>query len=119
MGQYRNRCPSLLLESGFIGRSKQTGGKDVHPTRSLSDGSSFFWYRLKMTNPSESEIMSTTILVDVQLQRTETGEHDASLQELRQLIETLGGRIAGALIEKMWSLKGASLIGQGIVEEVS
>ena len=64
----------------------------MHPTRSLSDGSSFFWYRLKMTNPSESEIMPTTILVDVQLQRADADEHDASLQELRQLIETLENR---------------------------
>src|SRR5438876_4096328 len=86
---------------------------------SLSDGSSFFWYRLKMTNPSESEIMSTTILVDVQLQRTDTGEHDASLQELRQLIETLGWKIAGTLTQKMSSLNAASLIGPGKLEELS
>jgi len=100
-------------------RSKQTGGKDLHPTRSLSDGSSFFWYRLKMTNPSESEIMPTTILVDVQLQRTDTGEHDASLQELRQLIETLGWKIAGTLTQKMSSPTAASLIGPGKLEELS
>src|SRR5438552_2341321 len=63
-------------------------------------GLRFFWYRLKMTNPSESEIMPTTILVDVQLQRIDADEHDASLQELRQLIETLGWEIAGALTQK-------------------
>ncbi len=62
----------------------------MHPTRSLSDGSSFFWYRLKMTNPSESEIMSTTILVDVQLQRTDTGEHDASLHEPENVVAYCG-----------------------------
>jgi hypothetical protein len=60
-------------------------------------GLRFFWYRLKMTNPSEPEIMPTTILVDVQLQRTDADEHDASLQELRQLIETLGWTIAATL----------------------
>ena len=75
--------------------------------QTFSDGSSFFWYRLKMTNPSESEIMSTTILVDVQLQRTDTGEHDASLHELRQLIETLGWKIAGTLTQKLSSLTAA------------
>src|SRR5438128_888227 len=86
---------------------------------SSSLGFSFFWYRLKMTNPSESEIMSTTILVDVQLQRTDAGEHDASLHELRQLIETLGWKIAGTLTQKMSSLNAASLIGPGKLEELS
>src|SRR5437762_3202382 len=74
---------------------------------------------LKMANPSESEIMSTTILVDVQLQRTDAAEHDASLQELRQLIETLGWKIAGALTQKMSSITAASLIGPGKLEELS
>jgi len=63
--------------------------------------------------------MPTTILVDVQLQRTDTGEHDASLQELRQLIETLGWKIAGTLTQKMSSLTAASLIGPGKLEELS
>src|ERR1700751_1625964 len=79
----------------------------------------FFWYRLKMTNPSESEIMPTTILVDVQLQRTDADEHDASLKELRQLIETLGWKIAGTLTQKMSSLTAASLIGPGKLEDLS
>src|SRR6476661_1070746 len=61
-----------------------------------------------MTNPSESEIMPTTILVDVQLQRTDAEERDASLQELRQLIETLEWKIAGTLTQKMTSLTAAS-----------
>src|SRR5437899_11429314 len=86
---------------------------------SSSLGFSFFWYRLKMTNPSEFDTMPTTILVDVQLQRTDTGEHDASLQELRQLIETLGWKIAGTLTQKMSSLTAASLIGPGKLEELS
>ena len=51
-------------------------------------------------NPSDSKIMPTTILVDVHLQKTDVDEHDASLQELRQLIETLGWKIAGALTQK-------------------
>ena len=72
-----------------------------------------------MTDPSESEIRPTTILVDVQLQRTDANEHDASLQELRQLIETLGWKIAGALTQKMSSLTAASLIGPGKLEELS
>src|SRR6185369_10368683 len=83
-----------------------------------ADESSFFWYRLKMTN-SETEMMPTTILVDVQLQRTDADEHDASLQELRQLIETLGWQIGGALTQKMSSLTAASLIGPGKLEELS
>src|ERR1051326_819505 len=79
---------------------------------------SFFWYRLKMSNPSGSEIMTTTILVDVQLQRTDAGEHHASLQELRQLVETLEWKIAGTLTQKMSSLNAASLIGPGKLEEL-
>src|SRR2546426_127101 len=86
---------------------------------SSSLGFSFFWYRLKMTNPSEFDIMPTTILVDVQLQRTDAGEHDASLHELRQLIDTLGWKIAGTLTQKMSSLTAASLIGPGKLEELS
>ena len=86
---------------------------------SSSLGFSFFWYRLKMTNPSEFDIMPTTILVDVQLQRTDVGEHDASLHELRQLIDTLGWKIAGTLTQKMSSLTAASLIGPGKLEELS
>jgi GTP-binding protein HflX len=63
--------------------------------------------------------MPTTVVVDVQLQRTDTAEHDASLQELRQLIETLGWKIAGTLTQKMSSLNAASLIGPGKLEELS
>src|ERR1051326_6067653 len=72
-----------------------------------------------MTNPSDSEIVPSTILVDVQLQRTDPDEHAASLQELRQLIETLGWEIAGTLTQKMSSLTAASLIGPGKLEELS
>src|SRR5437899_6692634 len=86
---------------------------------SSSLGFSFFWYRVKMTDPSESQIMPTTILVDVQLQRTDAGEHDASLHELRQLIDTLGWKIAGTLTQKMSSLTAASLIGPGKLEELT
>src|SRR5246127_4321566 len=82
-------------------------------------GLRFFWYRVKMINPAGSETMPTTILVDVQLQRTDADEHDASLQELRQLIETLGWEIAGTLAQKMSSLNAASLIGPGKLEELS
>ena len=63
--------------------------------------------------------MSTTILVDVQLQRTDAAEHEASLQELRQLVETLGWKIAGTLTQKMSSPAAASLIGPGKLEELS
>jgi 50S ribosomal subunit-associated GTPase HflX len=81
-------------------------------------GLPFFWYRSKMTDPSESEI-TTTIVVDVQLQRRDANEHHASLQELRQLIKTLGWTIAGTLTQKMSSLNAASLIGPGKLEELS
>jgi GTPase len=70
-----------------------------------------------MTNPSES-ITPTTILVGVQLQRREADEHDASLQELRQLIDTLGWKIGGTLTQKVSSLTAASLIGPGKLEEL-
>src|SRR6185369_5011941 len=72
-----------------------------------------------MTKPSGSEIMPTAILVDVQLQKTEADEHQASVQELKQLIETLGWKIAGTLTQKMSSLISASLIGPGKLEELS
>jgi GTP-binding protein HflX len=72
-----------------------------------------------MANTSGVQIMPTTVVVDVQLQRTDTAEHDASLQELRQLIETLGWKIAGTLTQKMSSLNAASLIGPGKLEELS
>jgi GTP-binding protein HflX len=61
----------------------------------------------------------TTILVDVLLQKTDDDEHDASLRELRQLIETLEWKIAGTLTQKMSSPTAASLIGPGKLEELS
>jgi 50S ribosomal subunit-associated GTPase HflX len=57
----------------------------------------------------DTAIGRTTILIDVQLQRTDAGEHDASLQELGQLIETLGWKIAGTLTQKMSSVTAASI----------
>src|SRR5207344_3212702 len=56
---------------------------------------------------------------DVQLQKTDAEEHDASLQEIRQLIETLGWKITGALTQKTSTLTAASLIGPGKLEELS
>ena len=72
-----------------------------------------------MTNPSESEIRPATILVDVQLQKTAAEEHDASLQELRQLVETLGWDIVGTLSQRLRSPTAASLIGPGKLNELS
>jgi GTP-binding protein HflX len=72
-----------------------------------------------MTHPSESEVRPAAILVDMQLQKTPAEEHDASLQELRQLIETLGWDIVGALTQKLHSPTAASLIGPGKLEELS
>jgi GTP-binding protein HflX len=63
--------------------------------------------------------MPSTILVDVQLQKTDAEEHVASLQELRQLIETLGWKIGNTLTQKMSSFTAASLIGPGKLEELS
>src|ERR1051326_2120027 len=72
-----------------------------------------------MTKRAESGTMPATIIVDVQLQKTNAGEHDASLEELRQLIATLGWKIAGVLTQKMSSITAASLIGPGKLEELS
>jgi GTP-binding protein HflX len=72
-----------------------------------------------MTNPSESQITPTTILVDVQLQRRDADEQDASLQELRHLIETLDWKIRSTVTQKMSSPTAASLIGPGKLEELS
>jgi 50S ribosomal subunit-associated GTPase HflX len=69
-----------------------------------------------MAHPSE--VRPATILVDVQLQKTPAEEHDASLQELRQLIETLRWDIVGTLTQKLQSPTAASLIGPGKLEEL-
>jgi GTPase len=73
-------------------------------------------YALKMAHPSESEVRPATILVDVQLQKTPPEEHDASLQELTQLIETLRWDIVGTLTQKLQYPTAASLIGPGKLE---
>jgi len=72
-----------------------------------------------MAHPSESEVRPATILVDVQLQKTPAEQRDASLQELRQLIETLRWDIVGTLAQKLQSPTAASLIGPGKLEELS
>src|SRR5260370_8128208 len=72
-----------------------------------------------MTHPSESEIRPATVLVDVQLQKTAAEEHDASLQELRQLVETLGWDIVGTLSQRLRSPTAVSLIGPGKLNELS
>jgi len=72
-----------------------------------------------MIDPSKSEVRAATILVDVQLQKTAPEEHDASLQELRQLVETLGWDIVGTLTQKLQSPTAASLIGPGKLNELS
>ena len=72
-----------------------------------------------MTHPSESEVRPATILVDVQLQKTATEEHNASLQELRLLVETLGWDIVGTLSQRLQSPTAASLIGPGKLNELS
>src|SRR6202162_963803 len=72
-----------------------------------------------MTHPSGSEARPATILVDVQLQKTAAEEHDASLQELRQLVETLGWDIVGALSQRLQPPTAASLIGPGKLNELS
>ena len=73
----------------------------------------------KMTQPSESHERPATVLVDVQLQKTPADEHGASLQELRQLIDTLGWEIVGTLTQKLQAPTAASLIGSGKLEELS
>ncbi|HXN74387.1 MAG TPA: GTPase HflX [Candidatus Acidoferrales bacterium] len=72
-----------------------------------------------MTRPSGSEVRPATILVDVQLQKTAAEEHDASLRELRQLVETLGWDIVGTLTQRLQSPTAASLIGPGKLNELS
>src|SRR5260221_2452918 len=67
----------------------------------------------------KSEVRPATILVDVQLQKTAAEEHGASLQELRQLVETLRWDIVGTLTQKLQSPMAASLIGTGKLNELS
>src|ERR1700747_2361713 len=61
-----------------------------------------------MTQSSKSEVRPTTILLDVQLQKTPSEEQGASLQELRHLIETLGWDIVGTLTQKLQFSTAAS-----------
>src|SRR5258707_9507695 len=72
-----------------------------------------------MIYPPKSEVRPATILVDVQLQKTAAEEHGASLQELRQLVETLRWDIVGTLTQKLESPMAASLIGTGKLNELS
>jgi GTP-binding protein HflX len=72
-----------------------------------------------MTHPSESDLRPATILVDVQLQKTPAEERGASLQELGQLVETLGWEIVGTLTQKLRARTAASLIGPGKLDELS
>ena len=72
-----------------------------------------------MIHPSKSEVRPATVLVDVQLQKAAAEEHGASLQELRQLVETLGWDIVGTLTQKLQSPTAASLIGPGKLNELS
>src|ERR1022692_5087658 len=72
-----------------------------------------------MPHPSEPDAGAATILVDAQFQKTLAEEHRASLQELRQLIDTLGWEIVGMLAQKLESPTAASLIGPGKLEELS
>src|SRR5580698_4812403 len=76
-------------------------------------------YAFEMTPPSESAARPATILIDVQLQKRPAEDHDASLRELRQLIETLGWDIVGTLTQKLQSPTAASLIGPGKLNELS
>jgi GTP-binding protein HflX len=76
-------------------------------------------HALKMTKPPASEVRPAAILIDVQLQKTLAEEHDASLQELKQLIETLGWDVVGTLTQKLQSPTAASFIGPGKLEELS
>ena len=68
-----------------------------------------------MIATSESGVTPATILVDVQLQRA---ERNASHQELRQLVETLGWTISATLTQNLSSLTAASLIGSGKLAEL-
>src|SRR5580692_1214772 len=72
-----------------------------------------------MIHPSKFEVRPATILVDVQLQKTAAEEHGTSLQELRQLVETLGWDIVGTLTQKLQSPTAVSLIGPGKLNELS
>jgi 50S ribosomal subunit-associated GTPase HflX len=72
-----------------------------------------------MIHPSKSEVRPATILVDVELQKTAAEEHSASLQELKQLVETLGWDIVRTLTQKLQSPTAASFIGPGKLNELS
>jgi GTP-binding protein HflX len=72
-----------------------------------------------MPHPPESEVRPATILIVVQLHKMPAEEHDASLQELRQLTETLRWDIVGTLTQKLQSPAAASLIGPGKLAELS
>src|ERR1700722_10515611 len=69
--------------------------------------------------PPRPGVRPATLLTDVQLQKPPVDEHSASLQELRQLIDTLGWDIVGTLTQKPQAFTAASLIGSGKLDERS
>ena len=75
-------------------------------------------YAPRVSLPSASDVRPATILVDAHLHKTPAAEHRASLQELRQLVDTLGWEIVGTIAQKLDAPTAASLIGPGKLEEL-
>ncbi|MBX2987847.1 MAG: GTPase HflX [Bdellovibrionaceae bacterium] len=60
-----------------------------------------------------------TVLVGIQLPRVPESEVQASLQELRRLVDTLGHEVIGTLTQKRSGTSGATVIGEGKLRELA
>jgi GTP-binding protein HflX len=69
-----------------------------------------------MSNSPKAE---KAVLVGIQLPKVTNQEHEASLQELTRLVNTLGYQVIGSVSQKRGSDRSASLLGQGKLKELA
>lgn len=62
---------------------------------------------------------SKALLVGIQLSRVSDQDHQASLAELRRLVDTLGYNVVGSVSQKRGSTSGALVVGEGKLRELA
>jgi len=65
------------------------------------------------------EPQSKALLVGIQLPQMSESENQASLQELKRLVDTLGFEVVGFVSQKRSSVKGALVVGEGKLREIA
>ena len=63
--------------------------------------------------------ISRALLVGIQLSRVSDVDHQASLAELRRLVDTLGYNVVGSVTQKRSSTSGALVVGEGKLRELA